>query len=247
MRASRLCSPALLLLARAGQYLAALASWTISRVLAHVRLGVVMAKSVAFGADDLSLETVAAVKRFASSAVNGNRSWVELGKAACERPKGVTLAAFAAAVVASCERQGLVVPAGLSAGSLSKGEKVARVLDPLGLLALGDDNVVWGLSQANLYKLAVAVEDGVCKPSISDAYAWLMSDGKLDRKRKEKSGGEGEGEGEGEGAERVPDAGSHGLSAEDDEALRIMREAARVTGESLVDFVKRAVAAAIAN
>lgn len=204
-----------------------------------------MAKSVAFGADDLSVETVAAVKRFASSSVNGNRSWVELGKAACERPKGVTLAAFAAAVVSSCERQGLVVPAGLSAGSLSKGEKVARVLDPLGLLALGDDNVVWGLSQANLYKLAVAVEDGVCQASIGDAYAWLMSDGKLDRKRKEK--GSSEGEGEGEGTEKVPDAGSHGLSAEDDEALRIMREAARVTGESLVDFVKRAVAAAIAN
>jgi hypothetical protein len=198
-------------------------------------------KKVAFGAEQVSGDVVGFVSDMAKAAGAGNTAWILLGHAAGKRPDGVTLAAFAAAVVERCEKEGVVAP-GLNIGYISKAAKVATVLMPMGVC---NDSMVIRSSQRVLYMMARAVEEGKVSPAatLRDVWDYVMGGGEIDQKRKV----DGKDDGKGDGKDDGKDDGKGDVSPEEAEVWKLIREGAAAAGLSLLEFTKKAVAAALAS
>jgi hypothetical protein len=201
-----------------------------------------MAK-VAFGSKEVAAEVVGYVKEIGAAAAVGNSAWLRLGAAVGARPEGVSLSGFAKAVADRCADEGVDAP-GLNIGYMSKAEKTARLLTPLGIMSRGD---ALRRSQRVLYTMARAVEEKVLgeTPTIDELLAWIDSGGELEKKRGEKDGEKSDGEksdGEKSDGEKLPE-----IDVETAEALRMLREGAAAAGLSLMEFTKKAVAAALAG
>jgi hypothetical protein len=201
-----------------------------------------MSDKVSFGAASVSDAVMAQVDAFTLSGIDSRRGWVRLGGLVGDRPRGVTLAMFADALAEKCIATARPVPAGLSAGHLSKAEKVSRVLGPLGVV---DSLDALGFFIQDLYKMACAVEDGIVA-TLEEAIAWARSGGKLERKRAPKGGAGGEESGEPASGEPMPVPPVATLTDEEREALDLMRQGAATAGMTLAEFTRKAVAAALA-